>query len=539
MEIPKYRFLWEYVDHWAATKPDYPMITYKRKVITAREVKKRSDILAKAFLEKGVQKGDLIAPVIATTPEFIYTYIASSRVGAIVVPMDKEYKTKDFETLIPHSNPKIIIAMKRWEKNKIADNLLSLKDRFGDIHYITIGNHELGESLNDVLEKDYVNDDDLEERKELLTADDCLMVIWTGGTTGAPKAVELSNINVIDMAILEYKKIYNDLAKAGYQTEEGVLRFLVNMPMSHVGGIIELLTTGLVYGLEMIVQASWSPWDSLKAMQKYNIPFMGGVPTMFKILLSIPDLDNYTPKKYLKMIVMSGEKVSADLLRNIEQRICENIIIGYGSTEAGAEVTFTDIEDDFEKIADGYIGKALPGVKIKIINEQGDEIPIGEKGEIVVKGSITSSSYYKMPEKNKEGFTEDGYCKTGDIGYLDQEGGLYISGRIKEIIRVGGYTVFPPEIEGLALEHPKVAIAAALGAPAEIHGEIVWLVVGPELGQKFTDEDKAELMESLRQNLAKFKVPKKIIVYPLDPNDLPITRLGKVDRKRLKKELIE
>jgi acyl-CoA synthetase (AMP-forming)/AMP-acid ligase II len=122
---------------------------------------------------------------------------------------------------------------------------------------------------------------------------------------------------------------------------------------------------------------------------------------------------------------------------------------------------------------------------------------------------------------------------------MDSEGGLYISGRIKEIIRVGGYTVFPPEIEGLALEHPKVAIAAALGAPAEIHGEVVWLVVGPELGQKFTDEDKEELLESLKQNLAKFKIPKKIIVYPLDPNNLPITRLGKVDRKRLKKELIE
>ncbi|MBD3194280.1 MAG: AMP-binding protein [Candidatus Lokiarchaeota archaeon] len=539
MEIPKYRFLWEYVDYWAEIKPDYPMIRYKKKVITAMEVKKRSDTLAKAFLETGVHKGDLIAPVIATTPEFIFTYIASSKIGAIIVPMDKEYKTKDFETLIPHSNPKVIVAMKRWEKNKIADNLLSLKNKFGDIHYITIGKHELGESLEDVLEKDYTNGDDLEKRKKLLSADDCLMVIWTGGTTGAPKAVELSNINVIDMAILEYKKIHDDLVKVGYNPEEGILRFLVNMPMSHVGGIIELLTTGIIHGLEMIVQASWSPWDSLKAMRKYNIPFMGGVPTMFKILLSIPDLDTYSPKEYLKLIVMSGEKVSAELLRNIEKRICKNIVIGYGSTEAGAEVTFTDIEDDFKKIADGYIGKALPGVDIKIINEEGKKLATGQQGEIVVKGSITSSSYYKMPDKNKEGFTEDGYCKTGDIGYMDSEGSLYISGRIKEIIRVGGYTVFPPEIEGLALEHPKVAIAAALGAPAEIHGEVVWLVVGPELGQKFTDEDKEELLESLKQNLAKFKIPKKIIVYPLDPNNLPITRLGKVDRKRLKKELIE
>jgi len=539
MEIPKLKLLWEYADHWADKEPDYPMMRFKKEIITAKEVKQRSDQLAKALLDMGVRKGDTIATVLATIPEFIYTYIASSKIGAIIVPMDKEYKTKDFESLIPHTNPKVIITMKKWEKNRIADNLLDLKEDFGEIKYIILGKHELGISFEDILDRDYDNSDLIEKSKQNLSEEDCLMVIWTGGTTGAPKAVELSNTNVIDMSILEFEKLRGDLKKVGYDVDKDNLKFLVNMPTSHVGGTIELLTTGLVHGLEMIVQASWSPWDSLKAMQRYDIPFMGGVPTMFKILLSIPDLDNYNPKDHLKLIVMSGEKVSADLLRSIEERICENIIIGYGSTEAGAEVTFTELEDEYTKIAKGYIGKPLPGVDIKIIDKEENDLPPGEKGEIIAKGSVTSKSYYKMPEKNETSFTDDGYCKTGDIGYMDQEGGVYISGRIKEIIRVGGFTVFPPEIESLALEHPKVAIAAALGAPDEIHGEVVWLVVGPELGQNFSEEDKDELLKSLKDNLAKFKVPKKIIVYPLDPNNLPITRLGKVDRKRLKKELID
>ncbi|TXT62696.1 MAG: Long-chain-fatty-acid--CoA ligase (FadD-8) [Promethearchaeota archaeon] len=539
MEVPKLTLLWKYIDYWAEKKPDYPMIRFKKKVITAKEVKENSDQLAKALLDMGVEKGDTIATVIATTPEFIYSYIASSIIGAIIVPMDKEYKTKDFESLIPHTGPKVIITMKKWEKNKIADNLMELKYQFGEIEYITIGEHELGVSLEEIMKNDYSNEEELAKAKKNLDEEDCLMIIWTGGTTGAPKAVELTNKNVIEMSILEFEKINDDFKKVGYDIEEENLKFLVNMPTSHVGGTIELLTTGLIHGLEMIVQASWSPWDTLKAMQKYDIPFMGGVPTMFKILLSIPDLDNYHPKNHLKLVVLSGEKVSADLLRDISDRICENILIGYGSTEAGAEVTFTDLEDEFAKIAEGYIGKPLPGISIKIIDSDGNELPAGEKGEIIVKGAVTSKSYYKMSEKTKNGFTNEEYCKTGDIGYMDEKGGVYISGRIKEIIRVGGYTVFPPEIESLSLEHPKIAIAAALGAPDKIHGEVVWLVVGPELGKKFTEEDKEELMESLRQNLAKFKVPKKIIVYPLDPNDLPITRLGKVDRKRLKKELIE
>jgi acyl-CoA synthetase (AMP-forming)/AMP-acid ligase II len=259
---------------------------------------------------------------------------------------------------------------------------------------------------------------------------------------------------------------------------------------------------------------------------------------MFKIFLSLPDLDKYEPKKYLKLVILSGEKVSMELLKSIKQRICDNIIIGYGSTEAGAEVTFTEISDPIEKIANGYVGKPLPGMDIKIIDDKGNKLPSGKIGEILAIGPLTSKSYYKMPKENKAGFTSDGYCKTGDLGFVDDDGGVYITGRIKEIIRVGAYTVLPSEIEELVIKYPKVAIAAAIGAPDEIKGEVVWLVIGPDLGVKFEESDKEAIMELCSKNLAKFKVPEKIIIYPLDPNNLPVTRIGKVDRVRLKKELL-
>ena len=310
------------------------------------------------------------------------------------------------------------------------------------------------------------------------------------------------------------------------------------MPTSHVGGTVEMLGSGIVGGLEMIMHASWSPWEALKAMKQYELKYMGGVPTMFKIFLSLPDLDNYSPKNYLKLIFMSGEKCPIDLLKGIKKRMSEVITVGYGSTEAGSEVTFTDPSDPIEKLASGYVGKPLSGMKIKIVDEEENEVKIGEQGEILIKGPLTSKSYFRMPDEDKEGFTEDGFCKTGDLGYLDSDGGLYISGRIKEIIRVGAFTVLPSEIEDLARKHPKVAIAAALGAPDKIHGEVVWLVIGPELGMKFEESDEEELQKTFEENLAKFKVPKKIIIYPLDPNNLPITRIGKVDKLRLKKELI-
>ena len=538
MEIPKLKLFWQYPEYWANKDPNFPSVRYARNiVITAKELDEKSNKLAKAFLKMGVKKGDVVVTILPTIPEYVLTFIATCKIGGITIPMDKEYKKADFKLLIPHSNPKIIVTIDKWQKNCIADNMNDLRGEFGEIQYIIVGKHDLGVSFEDLINREYNLQDALLNAKKSQDSEDCILVVWTGGTTGAPKAVELTHRNVIEMTYIEAQNITKWLE---ILTEKKIYRttWLVNLPVSHVGGTLELLGTGIVNGNEMILQASWSPWEALKAIKEYNLEFMGGVPTMFKILLSLPDLERYEPKKYLKLVFMSGEKTPKEVLDGTKEKICDKIVIGYGSTEAGSEVTFTEPGDDFSKIASGYVGKPLPRTDIKIIDQDGKILSPGETGEIVVNGPLTSRSYYKMPEENKAGFTRNGYCKTGDLGYLDNEGGLYITGRIKEIIRVGAYTVLPAEIEELVLPHPKVAIAAALGAPDDIRGEVIWLVIGPELGVTFEEEDKNEILDLCQKNLAKFKVPQKIIIYPLDPNNLPITRIGKVDKVRLKKELI-
>jgi len=538
MNIPKLEFFWQYIDYWADVDQEFPFLHYKKNIISAQELKEKTDQFAKVLLSLGVKKGDTVVTVLSTIPEFVITYLGACKIGAITIPMDKEYKKADFKLLIPHSNPKVIVTLDKWQKNRIANNLEELKEEFGPIKYIVVGKHQIGTNFQEIMSKQLSLNDELIAAKENQDPEDCILVVWTGGTTGFPKAVELTHTNIIEMCYLEYEYLMENFKNLGVVDEDQRIYHLVNMPTSHVGGTVEMLGSGIIGGLKMIMHASWSPWEALKAMQRFNLSFMGGVPTMFKIFLSLPDLENYSPKKYLKLIFMSGEKCPIDLLKDIKKKICENIAVGYGSTEAGSEVTFTDPLDSIEKLASGYVGKPLTGMKIKIVDKKGNEVKSGNQGEILIKGPLTSKSYFRMPEEDKEGFTEDGFCKTGDLGYLDKDGGLYISGRIKEIIRVGAFTVLPSEIEDLAREHPKVAIAAALGAPDEIHGEVVWLVIGPELGMKFEESDKEELQRMFEKNLAKFKVPKKIIIYPLDPNDLPITRIGKVDKLRLKKELI-
>ncbi|MFX0070601.1 MAG: class I adenylate-forming enzyme family protein [Candidatus Hermodarchaeota archaeon] len=535
MEVPKLKLFWEYPEYWAENYPELPIIRYQKKVITNIELNQTVDKLAEAFLSMGLSKGDTIVTILPTIPEYIFTFIAASKIGAIIIPMDVNYKKADLIRLIPHSDPKIIISINKMGKNRISNMLNELKPQFGEIHYIIVGKSDFGVNFEDLLNQDYKLKEKLINIKKTQNEDDDVLVIWTGGSTGAPKAVLISQKNLVSMALLEYEKIKTAHENYGIK---GRIKNLVNLPVSHVGGTQELIGTSLIGCCEMIVQAEWSPFDSLSALKKFNLSWIGGVPTMFKIYLSLPNLDTYEPKKYLKFVVVAGEKVSLDLLEDIKNHISENIMIGYGATEAGAGVSFTDPEDDLEKMANGYVGKPLPGLDVIIAGENGNPLAQGEIGEILVLGPVTSKGYFKMPNEDKEGFTSNGYCKTGDLGYLDKDGGLYITGRIKHIIRVGSYTVLPAEIEELVLPHPKVAIAAALGAPDDIYGEVVWLVVGPELGQKIDENDKKEIMGLCENNLAKFKVPKKLIVYNLDPNDLPITRIGKIDRVRLKNELI-
>lgn len=202
------------------------------------------------------------------------------------------------------------------------------------------------------------------------------------------------------------------------------------------------------------------------------------------------------------------------------------MINGYGSTEAGAEVTFTTPEDLPEALAAGYVGRPLPTVQIKIADEEGRELPAGKTGEILVKSDFTIAGYFNMPEEDNAGFTPDGFCRTGDLGYLTADGGLCLQGRKKQIIRVGGYTVLPVEVEESAMEFPGIAAAAAVGRPDPKYGEVVWLHVAPA---EHVDLDAARLLAYLKTRLADYKVPRRIILREA----LPATHIGKVDRSAL------
>jgi acyl-CoA synthetase (AMP-forming)/AMP-acid ligase II len=527
MQIPKLDYLWEYVDYWASIDSDFPAIKFEGKTISSGELAQKVDQLAQAFLHLGVEKGDRIVTILPSIPRYVLVFLAASKIGAMTVPFDVRYRVADCRRFVPSVEPKLIISVAGAEGNDIAGMLESLSAEFSPtIQYYTLEADGFGRPFDTLLAKELGLGEALARAKASLEPDDGNLLIFTGGTTGIPKTALLSHKNVSSTIYNELAYILDALLAEGVS---GRIKTLACLPPSHVGGTVEVIGTGIMGGWEMFMLDHWSPHDVLELTQNERIPWIGGVPTMYAIMLALPELDRYDLSS-LKLAVLSGEKVSLELLEGIKTRICHNPIDGYGSTEAGSEVTFTAPYEDISQVAAGYVGKPLPGQEIKIVDLDDKTLPQGEEGEILVRGAMTIKGYYNMPGENQAGFTTDGWCRTGDLGYLTEDGGLYIKGRKKHIIRVGSYTVLPTEVEEVAVQHEKVAMAAAVGVPHDIYSEVIWLVVVPEVGEKVTE---IEIIENCRQELANFKVPKRVIMA----DDLPMTRLGKVDRVALLKEL--
>lgn len=459
--------------------------------------------------------------------------MAASKLDAITVPMDVRYRTSDFRRLIPRVEPKVTVTMDKIRDNEIVETLRTLEPEFGNITYMTVGSvdrsiPDFGIPFEEVLRMDLSLADELNAAKASQKAEDDTLIVFTGGTTGVPKATLISHQHLISACIVEDEVIKAHLFARGVT---GRVKNLAALPPSHVGGTIELISTGLVGGHELILMDHWSPYPVLGVTEREKLPFIGGVPTMYAILLSLPDLDKYDLSS-LKLAVLSGEKVSLELLTKIREKICENVIIGYGSTEAGPEVTFTELSDDLNRLAEGYVGKPLHGVELKVVDENENLLPPSKIGEILVKGALTSKGYFRQPEETQKSFTSDGFHRTGDLGYLTEDKGLYIVGRKKHIIRVGSYTVLPTEIEEVVLKNPSVAMAAAIGVPHKIYGEVVWLFVAPQPGSTISEE---EIIKICKRELADFKVPKKVVITM----SLPTTRIGKVDRIELRNEVMK
>jgi malonyl-CoA/methylmalonyl-CoA synthetase len=463
-----------------------------------RDLERASAMLANLLASLGLEPGERIAVQVEKSVEALMLYLATLRAGYVFLPLNSAYRPAEVAYFLGDAEPALVVcspAHADWI-GKLAPNVLTLgDDRSGTL-----------------LERAALCSDQhaVAERK----SDDLAVILYTSGTTGRSKGAMLSHGNMLSNA--QVLKTY-----WGWQPGDVLMHVL---PIFHIHGLFVAVHGALLNGSKMIWMAKFDPRRVLARLPDATV-FMG-VPTMYVRLLAEPGLNAKVARK-VRLFISGSAPLLPESFRQWQARTGHTILERYGMSET-VMLTSNPYAGNRERRG-GTVGFPLPGVSLRVVDEQGQCLPEGEIGAIEVKGPNVFKGYWRMPEKTREEFTADGYFKTGDVGRIDSDGYVAIVGRSKDLIISGGYNVYPAEIEDVLNALPGVAESAVVGVPDADFGEVGVAVIVAKPGAQL---DAAGILQELKTRLANFKIPKRCYVVA----DLPRNTMGKVQKNLLRTE---
>lgn len=483
---------------------DHQALWFEGKWYGTGELRDRSHRLAAGFVELGIQPGDRVVVMLPNGPTVPVVYGALWRAGATITPAMFLLPPDEVNRLITDSEARAVITS---------------PDFLGTIRAAAHGAENLKWILSTGPETDGVIAlASLEETGpgEIVEVDDSSLaaLMYTGGTTGRSKGVMLSHENLAYCAKSSHEATYIP----------GLNRGISALPLSHAFGLIASVTGFFAKEPGSAVLMSWfEPAEWLSLVQEFKVQRAAAVPSMIQILLGQP-LEDYDLSSWTSVNV-GAAPLARDTIEEFERRTACMILEGYGCTESGAVISVNRADD--RKI--GSVGPPIPGYEVKIVDDDDNEVPIGDPGEVCCRAKGVMQGYWKSPELNEQAL-KGGWLHTGDIGKLDEDGFLYIVDRKKDLIIRGGFNIFPRDVEDAVLEHPAVAVAGVVGKPDATYGEEVVAFVQLRPGAEATAE---EIIEHCKSKLGRHKYPREVRIVSF----LPLTPVGKVDRKALRKML--
>jgi long-chain acyl-CoA synthetase len=494
------RYLYEH----AEVRPDHLAVIYRDERIGFAELVERIERLAAGLADRGIAPGDAVALLLPNDPTFVVSWHAVTALGAIVVPVNPAFKQDELEFTFRSCDVKAVISDERAAG--VCERIVSGFDRPVEVIPTTAAH---GQSLT----LDMLIEGSAPARLEARSPDEVYLYQFSSGSTGRPKRVPRTHAQCVAEG-----ELYNDTF--GRDPEDKVF---CAIPMFHTYGMGACLFWSATSGVTMVILEDPNPFllrrhRALELIEQEHPTVFPGVPYNFRLMADAPagaDLSS------LRLLFSAGTALPRSSFEAFGERFGLLVRQLYGSTEAGLMTVNLDPDPvaTFESV-----GTPAGDVEVRIIDEDEDELPAGEEGEVVVRSPAMTNGYSDMEELNREAF-RDGYFHTGDLGRLDDEGRLYLTGRKKLLIEVGGYKVDPIEVQDVVVAHPKVREAVVVGAEGSVEGEeLVKAVVVPD-----EDVDDRELVEFCRERLANFKVP-QIVEFR---EEIPKSPLGKVLRKYL------
>jgi malonyl-CoA/methylmalonyl-CoA synthetase len=473
-------------------------------VYSWRDLDRATAMIANLLRALNLPEGSRVAVQVEKSVEAMMLYLATLRAGYVFLPLNTAYQSAEIQYFLGDAKPAVVVCSGKnfgWV-GKIAF-------KAGARQVFTLNDDRTGSLLERAAHHSDVHDIACKQQ------DDLAAILYTSGTTGRSKGAMLTHGNLLSNA-----RVLKDYW--GWRPGDVLIHAL---PIFHVHGLFVALHGALLNGSKMIWLSKFDPRLVIEKMPQATV-FMG-VPTLYVRMLAEPRLGKDAVRS-MRLFISGSAPLLVETFNEWKERTGHTILERYGMSET-IMLTSNPYDSKDGERRGGTVGFPLPGVGVRVRSDDGQELAAGEIGNIQVRGPNVFKGYWKMPEKTREEFTEDGWFKTGDVGKMDELGYVTIVGRSKDLIISGGYNVYPAEIEGYINEMPGVAESALVGVPHPDFGEVGVAVVIAKPGAKLDGE---HIVAQLKSQLANFKIPKRCFVV----DELPRNTMGKVQKNLLREQ---
>lgn len=504
----------------ARERPSHTAIIFNEMKLSYAAVNAAASQVANGLLALGIQKGDKVALGCPNLPFFPIVYYGILKAGAVVVPLNVLLKPREIAYHLQDSDAKAYFCFEGTAELPMGQmGYAAFQEVATCEHFFIMTANPAAPSP-------------IEGTKTLgmlmyqqpptfptvqTSSDDTAVILYTSGTTGLPKGAELSHMNMLMNARLSdnmYEPMESDVS-------------LVALPLFHSFGQSVQMNSGFYRGAALTLLPRFDPEAALAIMDRDNVTIFAGVPTMYWAMLNVPDAD----KKFdldkiannLRLCASGGAAMPVEVMKAFDAKFKVKILEGYGLSETSPVATFSRLDRTRKP---GSIGIPVWGVQLRVVDEEDKDVPVGELGEIVIRGHNVMKGYYKRPEATGESF-RNGWFHTGDIGKVDEDGYYYIVDRVKDMVLRGGFNVYPREVEEVLMTHPAISLAAVIGIPHDQYGEEVKAFI--VLNER-AEATEAEIIEWSKENMAAYKYPRFVEFR----DSLPMNATGKILKTELR-----
>jgi len=509
--------------------------------LSFREFRERVDEVARALLALGIKAGDKVAVLAINLPEWLLLELAVPKIGAVLVTVNTNVRRSELDYLLRQAEVHTLFLMPEHRGNSYLDTLRALVPELGSRggdplapitsrdfpalrHAVLLGRHASDAGLAQFasfLERGKaVPAAVLRAQQSAVRPDDVSQIQFTSGTTGAPKGAMITHRGTLNNARLF-------ALRAGFRNGD---RMVTAMPFFHTAGNVLDVLGLLTNGGTLVKAIQFDPLKMLQLVEQERATILHAVPTMLIAMLQHPRAKEFDTSS-LRLVLSGGTPIPVPVLEQVKAQFGADPIIGFGMTEASPMVTGTPANDSFE-LKSATVGKPLPHVEVKIVDGEGAAVPLGQPGELLVRGFGVMKGYYKMPEKSAEAIDPQGWLHSGDLATMDKGGYIRIVGRIKDMIIRGAENVYPAEVESVLMRHPAIKQAQVVGVPDPYMGEESAAFIQRRESHEL---DAAAVEAYCRENMSRHKLPKYIRFV----DDYPVTPSGKVKKFELRERLLE